>query len=132
MIDFKNSTVFKLKKVEDVEGMMLVSPLLIEDEDIISTYKSIRDVVIFTNKRIIAVNVQGLTGTKKDFTSLPYSKVQAYSVETAGAAEKMFTPLMADCELDLYFSGIGNIRFEFKGNCNIVEIGKTISNYILR
>ena len=43
-----------------------------------------RDCVVFTSKRIIAVNVQGISGKKKDFTSLPLAKVQAFSVETAG------------------------------------------------
>jgi hypothetical protein len=42
-----------------------------------------RDYVAFTDKRLIAVNVQGLTGKKRDYSSLPYSKVQAFSIETA-------------------------------------------------
>ena len=49
---------------------------------VVSSYSSMRDYVVFTNKRVISVNVQGLTGKKKDFTSLPYSKVQAFSIET--------------------------------------------------
>lgn len=54
--------------------------------------------IIYTNKRIVSVNVQGLTGSKKDFTSLPYSKLQAFSVETAGTLD-------LDCEMELYFCG---------------------------
>ena len=53
-------------------------------QQIIDTFKGVRDGVVFTNKIIISINVQGLTGTKKDFSSLPYSKIQAFSVETAG------------------------------------------------
>ena len=132
MIDFKNASYFKLKKVSNEEGEILVSPLLVEDEIIVSTYKSIRDEIIFTNKRIIAVNVQGITGTKKDFTSMPYSKIQVYSVETVGLGEKIWSKAMADCELELYFSGIGKVKFEFKGDCDIIEIGKMISTYVLR
>jgi hypothetical protein len=49
------------------------------------------------------VNVQGITGKKRDFTSLPYSKIQAFSVETAGHFD-------LDAELDLWFSGVGNVR----------------------
>ena len=45
--------------------------------------KGMRDCVVFTSMRIIAVNVQGITGKKKDFTSLPLAKIQAFSVETA-------------------------------------------------
>lgn len=58
-----------------------VLPLFIEGEEIIGCYKGIRDYVVFTNKRIISVNVQGVTGKKKDYTSLPYSKIQVFSIK---------------------------------------------------
>lgn len=132
MIDFKNATFFKLKKVENEKAEPLVGPLLISDENIISTYKGLRDQVVFTNKRIISVNVQGLTGTKQDYTSMPYSKIQVYSVETAGMGEMIWNKHTADCELELYFSGIGKVKFEFKGESDIKEICKMISGYVLR
>ena len=83
-----------------------------------------RDYVVFTNKRIIAVNVQGVTGKKKDFSSLPYSKIQAFSVETAGTLD-------LDSELELWFSGLGRVKFEFSGSSDIVKIGHLIGNSIL-
>ncbi len=133
MIDFKNATFFKLKKVPNEISESLVGPLLIPDESVISTYKGLRDQVVFTNKRIISVNVQGLSGTKQDYTSMPYSKIQVYSVETAGMAEMMgLRKLTADCELELYFSSVGKVKFEFKGESDIKEICKMISEYVLR
>ena len=132
MIDFKNATFFKLKKVSDDTAEPLVGPLLVSGETIISTYKALRDQVVFTNKRIIAVNVQGLTGTKQDYTSMPYSKIQVYSVETVGMGEMMWNKYTADCELELYFSGVGMVKFEFKGESDIQEICKMISEYVLR
>ena len=66
MIDFKNGAFFKLKKIDNEKAVSLVSALLISDESIISTYKALRDYVVFTNKRIISVNAQGISGTKKD------------------------------------------------------------------
>lgn len=99
-------------------------PLLIADEEIVASYKAMRDFVVFTNKRLIAVNVQGLTGKKRDFTSLPYSKVQAFSIETAGTFD-------LDAELDLWFSGLGKVRLEFRGDSNIRNLGQMIANYIL-
>ena len=132
MIDFKNATFFKLKKVDNEKAEPLVGPLLISDESIISTYKGLRDQVVFTNKRIISVNVQGLTGTKQDYTSMPYSKIQVYSVETVGLGEKLWYGIMSDCELELYFSGIGKVKFEFRGESDIKEICKMISEYVLR
>ena len=47
-------------------------------------YKGKCDYIVFTSKRIIAVNVQGITGKKKDHTSLPFAKAQAFWLETAG------------------------------------------------
>lgn len=66
-------------------------------------FKGVHDFVVFTNKRLVAVNVQGITGEKRDSTSLPYSKIQAFSVETAGTFD-------LDAELDLWFSGLGIVR----------------------
>lgn len=83
-----------------------------------------RDYVVFTDKRIISVNVQGVTGKKKDFTSLPYSKIQVFSVETAGIFDM-------DSELEMYFSGLGKVKFEFSGSSDIVKIGQLISSLIL-
>ena len=79
---------------------------------------------MFTNKRIFAINVQGITGKKKDFTSLPYRKITAFSVETAGILD-------LDSELDLWFSGLGNVRVEFITGANVTQICRTISNYVL-
>lgn len=125
MIDFKNGSFLKLTKTKPDVVLNDIRPLLIEGEKIISVYKAMRDYCVFTTKRVIAVNVQGLTGKKKDFTSLPYSKVSAYSIETAGVLD-------LDSELEMYFSGLGKVRFEFSGASDIVAIGKFISEYILK
>ena len=124
MIDFNNATLLKLRMVSNDTYSSQISPLLIDGEEIISSYQAIRDGVVFTNKRIIAINVQGMTGKKKDFTSMPYSKIQVYSVETSGVFDM-------DSELDLWFSGVGKVRFEFTTNSNVVEICKIISKFAL-
>jgi len=124
MIDFKNANYFKLKQVDPSTVENKIASLLITNETIISAHKGLRDYIVFTQKRIIAVNVQGLTGKKKDFTSLPYSKIQAFSVETAGTFD-------LDSELELYFSGLGKVKFEFSGSSDIVQIGQFISSCIM-
>ena len=124
MIDFKNASFVKLRPVNDREFASLITPMFVHGEHIIQTFKGIRDGVVFTNKRIVTINVQGFTGTKKDFTSLPYSKIQAYSVETAGVFDM-------DSELDLWFSGMGRVRFEFVSNANVSEICRVISENTL-
>jgi len=124
MIDFNKAAIFKLKKVDENGVIEDIYPLFIYEEEIIGVYKGVRDYVAFTNKRIIAVDVQGMTGKKKDFSSLPYSKIQAFSVETAGHFD-------LDSELEIWFSGLGKVKFDFTGGSDILKIGNLISNFIL-
>jgi hypothetical protein len=124
MIDFTNKSLIKLKPEDKRKGYAAVKELLIDGENVIDSYVSMRDRVVFTNKRIISVNVQGLTGKKVDYTSIPYNRIQAYSVETSGFFD-------LDAELDIFLSGIGKIRFEIKGSSNIVGLCKAISELIL-
>ena len=123
MIDFQNGLIFKLKKT-DSSAAQGAAPRFVDGESVIGCYKAIRDYVVFTNKRIISVNVQGVTGKKKDYTSIPYSKVQVFSVETSGVLDM-------DSELELYISSVGKIKFEFTGASDIVRIGQIIGNYVL-
>lgn len=124
MIDFKNGSYVKMKKTKGFNNEALIAPLFIPGEQFIGEYQAIRDFVVFTNKRVIAVNVQGISGKKKDFTSLPYSKVQMFSVETSGTFD-------LDSELQLCFSGIGVIKFEFAGASDIIQIGRIIGEFVL-
>jgi len=124
MIDFKNGSLVKLKEVDNSEGLALVQDLLIDEEQVFSSFKGMRDMVIFTNRRIIAVNVQGISGKKKDFSSLPYSKVQAFSLETAGTFD-------LDSEMELWFSGLGKVRFEFNSKFDVKAFSKFLGKYIL-
>lgn len=124
MIDLENGSIIKLSRAKAEGPTKDVQALLIPGEAVLSVFKSVRDYVLFTDKRIIAVNVQGMTGKKKDFTSLPYSKIQLFSVETSGHFDM-------ESELELYISGVGKIRFEFSSGSDIADIGKTIGTYVL-
>ena len=125
MIDFNSQGLFaRLKKVDNSEFGKIISDFLIEGEDIIGAYKSVRDGVVFTNKRIIAINVQGITGKKQDYTSIPYSNISTFSLETAGVFD-------LDSELELYMSGVGKVKFQFTGSTDVKAICKAISKYTL-
>ncbi len=124
MIDFQNAGYVKLGPIPVAEVGGQIEPLLVEGEEILVAYKGMRDYVSFTSKRIIAVNVQGITGKKKDFTSLPYAKIQAFSVETAGTFD-------LDAELELWFSGLGKVKFEFKGKTDVAYLNKLVAHYVL-
>ncbi len=124
MIDFENASFLKLRRVDDDDFNKVIEPLLVEGENVISAYRTVRDGVVFTDKRIIAINVEGVTGKKKDMTIMPYRKIQVYSVETSGVFD-------LDSELVLWFSGVGMVRFEFTSNSNVKEICYNISANLL-
>lgn len=123
-MDFANGSLIRLSPVDPAEVVGGISDLLVPGEQVLQSFKTIRDHVVFTDKRLITVNVQGLTGKKKDFTSLPYSKVQAFSVETAGSFD-------LDAELDLWFSGLGKVRLEFRGRADVHQLSQLIATYVL-
>lgn len=124
MIDFQNAAFAKLGPISPAELHGEIAPLLVEGEQLHLAFKGIRDSVVFTNKRLIAINVQGLTGKKRDYSSLPYNKIQAWSVETAGTFD-------LDAELEMWFSGLGKVRLEFKGKVDIQHIGQLIGHFVL-
>jgi hypothetical protein len=124
MIDFQKNVIFKLNPIESSKILPPIHEFLIDGENILQVFQTVRDQLVFTNKRIIAANVQGFTGKKVDYTSIPYSKIQTFSVETAGVLD-------LDCELEIYVSPIGKIRFEIKGNFDVVKFNKIISEYVL-
>lgn len=125
MIDFNNKTLIKLKEANVEEGIQVVADILVEDENVLAYFVSMRDSLVFTNKRLISVNVQGITGKKVDYTSIPYSKIQAFSIETAGTLD-------LDSELSVTVSVIGTIKFCLKDSSNIKALGRNIGKYILK
>jgi hypothetical protein len=124
VIDFQNASYAKLGQIDYSEVAGQIDPLLMEGEQCYVAYKGMRDYIVFTSKRIIAVNVQGMTGRKKDYTSLPFVKVQAFSVETAGTFD-------LDAELELWFSGLGKVKFEFKGKTDVAYLNKLVAHHVL-
>ena len=62
--------------------------LLAEDEEFQIGFKVMRDTFLFTDRRLVLVDVQGMTGRKKEFLSIPYDKITMYSVESAGFLDR--------------------------------------------
>ena len=126
MINFNKNSVFNLKPINVSDVRNEVTGLLASGEDIVAAFKTIRDQMVFTNKRIISIDVQGVTGKRKSYTSLPYSKVQFFAIQTPG-----FMEIFPDSELVMMFSNGFVATFEFKGNVDIGKIGRIISEYVL-
>ena len=125
-VNFNQDSVWNLKpiRVDAVKGE--VNGLLIGGEEVVMAFQTVRDQLIFTNKRIIAVDVQGITGKRKSFSTMPYSKIQYFSIQTPGFGE-----LIPDSELFIMFSNTFTAKFEFKGGVDIGKIGGMISEYVL-
>ena len=126
MINFNEDSVWNLKPLDVSSVKTQVLGLLIEGEEIVAAFRTIRDQLVFTNKRIISIDVQGLTGLKKSFAIMPYSKVQFFTIQTPGFGE-----LIPDSELFIMFSNTFTAKFEFKGGVDIGKIGRMISEYVL-
>lgn len=119
-----DANLMNLKEMSVTQVRPEVNSLLVSDEEIIQCFKTIRDQVIFTNKRVLVVNVQGETGKKVAYFSYPYSKVQYFGVETAGLLE-------IDSELILAFNDGNRLQFDFKAQVDIARICSIISSFVL-
>ncbi len=125
-VNFNQNSVFNLKPIEVKSVRDEVKGLLIMNEEVIFAFQTIRDQLIFTNKRIIAIDVQGITGKRKSFATMPYSKIQYFAIQTPG-----FFELFPDSELFLVFSNGFTAKFEFKEKVDIGKIGRMISEFVL-
>jgi len=101
-----------------------VNDLLVEGEVAIAAYKTFRDSAIFTNKRLIVRDAQGLTGKKVEVYSLPYSSINMWSTENAG---KLFD-LSAEVEL---WTRAGQIKVNLQKGVDIRKLDKLIANALL-
>ena len=127
MINFNKDSVINLKQINISDVRNEVSSFLIDGEEIIDAFKTIRDRVVFTNKRIISIDVQRITGKRKSFSTLPYSTIQFFEIQTQG-----FMEIFPDTELFIQYANGFTAQFEFKGNVDICKIGKLISTYVLK
>lgn len=101
-----------------------VSDLLIDGEHAVCAYKTIRDSAIFTNKRLIIRDSQGIMGKKVEMYTLPYSSINMYSTENSGKL------LDFNSELELW-TRAGNIKIQLKRGIDIRKIDRLIATAIL-
>ncbi len=102
-----------------------VTNMLVEGEIPVYAYKTIRDVAIFTNKRLIVRDAQGLTGKKVEIYTLPYSSIIMYSTENAGRV------LDINSEVELWTKA-GKIKINLNKNVNIRTIDLLLATYLLK
>lgn len=111
-------------KVSDIENEF--GKLLAPGEQIEKAYRLIRDLFVFTNKRLILVDKQGVTGKKIEYHSIPYKSITHFSIETAGNFD-------LDAELKIWLSGSQiPIEKQFNKSLNIYELQSVLAEYVLR
>ncbi len=102
-----------------------LEPFLIEGEEVLLAFKVIRDVHALTNLRLLSLNVQGLTGSKKEVRSIGYGKISAFSIESAGTFDM-------DAELKVHVSGLPEIEIRLDKGTPITEIQALLAEKTLR
>ncbi len=110
----------------DAEGLKAeLEPLLVSGETVQKAFKLVRDLLIFTDKRLISIDKQGMTGKKAECLSIPYKSIQYFSKESAGHFD-------ADAELKIWLSGGETPReFQFKKGHGIDAVYQILSQYAL-
>ena len=99
--------------------------VLVENENIEAAFSLFRDKMVFTNKRIIFLDKQSVTGSKKEYLSVPYHAISVFSVESAGTFD-------ADAEIKLWVREIGQITKKVGKNTDTLQIQKILASYILK
>lgn len=99
--------------------------VLVENENIEAAFSLFRDKMVFTNKRIIFLDKQNVTGSKKEYLSVPYHAISVFSVESAGTFD-------ADAEIKLWVREIGQITKKVGKNTDTMQIQKILASYILK
>lgn len=102
------------------------SQLLIDNEEIELGFKIIRDTFLFTNKRLILIDVQGLTGAKVEYKSISYKSISRFSVETSGTFD-------LDAELKIWIAGeqLPSITKQFNKSVNVYEVQRVLAYHTL-
>ena len=111
----------------DAKGLQReLDALLADGEQVIQAFKIMRDLFVFTDKRLLLIDKQGMTGKKAEYHSIPYKSISHFSVETAGTFDM-------DAELKIYISSNSTpIQREFKRGTDITGVQKTLAKYVLR
>jgi hypothetical protein len=101
--------------------------LLIEGEEIELGFKLIRDTFIFTSKRLILVDKQGITGSKTEYKSISYKSISRFSIETAGTFD-------LDAELKIWISGeaLPSITKQFNKSVNVYDVQNVLATHVLK
>ncbi|HZW21643.1 PH domain-containing protein [Noviherbaspirillum sp.] len=113
-------------KIDAATVQQEFSRILAPGERVEHVYQLIRDYFVFTDKRLVLVDKQGLTGSKVEYHSIPYRSITHFSVETAGHFD-------LEAELKIWISGVpAPIQKQFNKRLSIYEVQAVLASYVLR
>lgn len=102
--------------------------MLSSKENVLFAVKTLRDTAIFTDKRILIADKQGITGKKVEYATIPYKSIVTYAIETAGTFD-------LDAEIKLILSGGIQCELQFMKNNNmnslLFKVYDTITNFVV-
>lgn len=119
------SNIFEWIFISECDIPQDVEDILAPNEVAVAAYRTIRDNAVFTNKRLIVRDVQGLTGKKVEMYSIPYSSINMWSTETTG----LLFDLSAEVEL---WTRAGHIKISLRKGIDVREFDRLIAHCILR
>lgn len=118
---FGNAAEVDVKKLQPI-----LDAILTDGEQVVRGFRLVRDLFVFTNKRLVLIDYQGMTGKKAEYHSIPYKSISHFSVETAGTFDM-------EAEMKIYISSNSNpIQREFKRGGDLVGVQKTLAHFVLR
>lgn len=101
-----------------------VTALLVPEERAVAAYKTFRDSAVFTTKRLIVRDAQGLRGKKVEIYSLPYSAINMWSSENAGTLD-------VNAEIEMW-TRAGQIKISVGKHIDVRRLDNLIANAVLR
>ena len=122
ILDGLMGNVSEIKK-DEVQSEL--KDLLATSEKVEHAYKLIRDLIVFTDKRLLLIDKQGMSGKKVEYHSIPYKSIVHFSIETAGTFD-------LDAELKIWLSGSAvPIQKKFNKSLNIYKVQSVLAEYVM-
>ena len=109
VMEFRDKPMQNLVRIKEKEICKNVQELLLDGEQIVGAYKTVRDQAVFTTHRIFMVDMQGMTGTRQEIFVLPYRKILHYGIKTAGFGDPLQTSELTVCFADEHEAKFGFI-----------------------
>lgn len=116
---------FSAHEIDPADIQRDYAGIMLPGEQVLTAFKTIRDTVFLTDLRFVMVNVQGLTGSKRDVMSVPYKSIVAFSVESAGTFD-------LDSDLKLFVTGgVGQLIVKISKKADPQAVLRTLAEQVI-